>query len=194
VQIYLASTSPRRQYLLHNFGIRFHVLDPNYDEPIIRGTDPRSYAIASAKAKALSVTGKVKKGLIIGVDTVVAVKRRILGKPGTRTEAEKMLKLLSGRTHSVVSGIALVRMPEKQVLISSETTLIAFHRLSDREIEHYLAAPEPYDKAGAYGIQGNAYRFVREVNGSYLNVVGLPICRLLSLLQQAKASPLLQTD
>jgi septum formation protein len=123
--------------------------------------------------------------MIIGVDTVVVCGKQVLGKPRSRAEARKMLKLLSGRTHTVISGVAVVRMPGRSVLSAAEKTAVTFRRLRDAEIEEYIAGPEPYDKAGAYGIQERAGAFVRRICGCYVNVVGLPVGLLLELLEKS---------
>jgi septum formation protein len=114
---------------------------------------------------------------------------QILGKPRSKAEARKMLNMLSGRTHSVVSGVAIVRMPGRRVLSASETTEVTFRKLGSEEIEQYIAGPEPYDKAGAYGIQEQADIFVSRVSGCLLNVVGLPVPLLLGLMSKAGWRP-----
>jgi len=194
MNIYLASTSPRRRDLLRRLGLRFQVMTPLADEkaPPIRNPKsktqtggPARYAVACAKAKALSVTERVGTGVVIGVDTVVVCGKQVLGKPRSKAEARKMLKLLSGRTHTVISGVAVVAMPGGRILTAAETTAVTFRKLAETEIEEYVAGPEPYDKAGAYGIQEQAGIFVSRVSGCLLNVVGLPIPLLLRLLEES---------
>ncbi|MCX6841501.1 MAG: Maf family protein [candidate division WOR-3 bacterium] len=190
MNIYLASTSPRRRDLLRRLGLRFQVMTPAASEKPAAvghkaGSSPARYAVACAKAKALSVAGRTGAGIVIGVDTVVVCGRQILGKPRSKAEARKMLSLLSGRTHSVVSGVAVVRMPECRVLTATETTQVTFRKLGEAEIEEYIAGPEPYDKAGAYGIQEQASIFVSRVSGCLLNVIGLPVPLLLELLRKS---------
>jgi len=190
MNIYLASTSPRRRDLLRRIGIRFQPMTPAASETPEAvghraGSHPARYAVACARAKALSVAERTPAGVIIGVDTVVVCGKRILGKPRSRAEARKMLAMLSDRTHSVISGVAVVRMPDKNVLTASETTEVAFRKLGAEEIERYIAGPEPYDKAGAYGIQEQASIFVSRVSGCLLNVVGLPVPLLLNLLRES---------
>jgi septum formation protein len=162
------------------------------------GGSPARYAVACAKAKALSVAAlfdrgrggqRTGAGLVIGVDTIVVCGKQILGKPRSRAEARKMLNLLSGRTHSVISGVAVVQMPGRSVLTASETTTVSFRKLGADEIEQYIAGPEPYDKAGAYGIQEQAGIFVSRVSGCLLNVVGLPVPLLLELLRKSGWRP-----
>lgn len=198
MNIYLASTSPRRRDLLRRLGLRFQVMTPVASENPKAvghkpGASPSKYAVACAKSKALSVAERVGAGIVIGVDTVVVCGRQILGKPRSKSEARRMLRLLSGRTHSVISGIAVVRVPassdrgtrgQRSLLTAAETTTVAFRKLGDAEIDKYVAGPEPYDKAGAYGIQGQAAIFVSRVTGCLLNVVGLPVPLMLELLDK----------
>jgi septum formation protein len=153
------------------------------------GSAPARYAVACAKAKALSVAERTGTGLVIGVDTVVVCGKQILGKPRSKAEARKMLNMLSGRAHSVISGVAVIMMPERRVLTASETTDVSFRKLGSDEIEQYIAGPEPYDKAGAYGIQEQAGIFVSRVSGCLLNVVGLPVPLLLELLRRSGWRP-----
>ena len=194
MNIYLASTSPRRRDLLRRLGLRFQVMTPTASEEpdavgLKPGSAPARYAVACAKAKALSVAGRTGAGFVIGVDTVVVCSKQILGKPRNRAEARKMLNMLSDRTHSVISGMAVVRMPDRKVLTAFETTEVSFRKLGADEIEQYIAGPEPYDKAGAYGIQEQAGIFVSRVSGCLLNVVGLPVPLLLELLRKSGWRP-----
>jgi len=203
VNIYLASTSPRRRDLLRRLGIRFQVMTPVASERPAAvghkaGSSPAKYAVACAKAKALSLAERTGAGLVIGVDTVVVCGKQILGKPRSQAEARKMLNLLSDRTHSVISGVAVVRVPalsdsgrrgQRHVLTAAETTAVTFRKLGEAEIEEYVAGPEPYDKAGAYGIQEQAAIFVSRVSGCLLNVIGLPLPLLLELLRKSGWRP-----
>jgi len=194
VNIYLASTSPRRRDLLRRLGLRFQVMTPVASEKPAAvghkaGGSPARYAVACAKAKALSVANRIGTGIVIGVDTVVVCGKQILGKPRSKAEARKMLKLLSDRAHSVISGIAVVHMPGCRVFTAAETTAVTFRKLGEAEIEEYVAGPEPYDKAGAYGIQEQAGIFVSRVSGCLLNVVGLPVPLLLGLLRKSGWRP-----
>lgn len=189
IPLVLASTSPRRRELLRRLGLRFHLAVPRASETAIRRArpdlSPRRFALACARAKALSVAADVPAGLIVGVDTIVVLDGRVLGKPRTRAEARQMLRSLSGRTHRVISGLAVVMMPGRRVRTAAETTRVAFRRLADEEIERYIATREPYDKAGAYGIQEKAGVFVERVEGCYSNVIGLPVTLLLRLLAES---------
>jgi MAF protein len=194
LNLYLASTSPRRRAVLRGMGLRFRLVCPADVEaallkrPVLRRS-PARFARAAAVAKARSAAGRVSSGLVIGVDTVVTIDGLILGKPGNRAEARAMLERLSGRTHRVVSGLCVAARPTGRVLSGIETTRVTFRDLSRAEIERYLATPEPYDKAGAYGIQERAGAFVRRVAGCYVNVVGLPVGLMLELLERAGWRP-----
>lgn len=187
--LWLASTSPRRRWLLQELGLRFRVTKPDADEDDIlyshRRLSFQRRAIACAQAKALSVADRIQRGWVIGVDTIVVLDKTILGKPGNRPEARAMLRALSGRTHQVISGIAVLTLPGKTIRSAAETTVVSFRPLSATEIERYIRTPEPYDKAGAYAIQERAAIFVSRVSGCYLNVIGLPVPLLLRLLEES---------
>lgn len=191
--LWLASTSPRRRELLRRLGIRFRLQKPTASETDIlkanRHLSPRRFAIECARAKALSVAPPARRGFVLGVDTIVVLDGRIMGKPRTRAEARRMLAALSGRTHQVISAVAVVQLPEARVRAGAEVTSVAFRRLSVEEIERYIATPEPYDKAGAYGIQERAGIFVRRITGCYLNVIGLPVPLALRLLKESGWQP-----
>ena len=180
--LFLASASPRRRQLLRRMGLRFKVLKPTVDES---GTwrSPREHAIRLAEMKARAVAPPVRKGIIIAVDTIVVLGREIMGKPMNRADARRMIKALAGRTHRVIGGLCLLRQPDGRTLLACEETKVQFRRLSPAEIDAYVATDEPYDKAGAYAIQGQAGFFVERIEGDYFNVVGLPVARLLKLLQ-----------
>jgi len=172
--------------LLRAAGIRFRLLRPAPDLPNPRTSpDPAALAIAQARHKALSARRPGTAGWIAGVDTAVVLGREVLGKPAGRDEARAMLGRLSGRTHRVISGLAVHSTRRGRTLTAAEVTRVTFRRLAPAEIERYLDSDEPYDKAGAYGIQGRAGAFVVGIEGSYVNVVGLPLLRLLELLGEA---------
>lgn len=178
--IILASSSPRRRWLLRRLGVRFKVVRPRVFEKLDI-TDPLKYVRTAARLKARAVAERAK-GIIVGVDTVVVLGRRILGKPRSRADARAMLRLLSGRTHRVLSALIVLDSRTRRQRTAVEETTVRFRKLTSREIEAYIRTPEPYDKAGAYGIQGRAGLFVKSINGCYWNVVGLPVTKLLTLL------------
>jgi len=177
-KIYLASKSPRRRMLLKKLGIQFITLKPDISEKISK-KNPRYYAMELAKRKVIAVEDYIQKGIIIGVDTIVVINNKILNKPRNKTEARRMLKLLSGTQHNVISGIYILLKPQNKSWIKSELTNVKFRNLSKNEIEEYISTREPYDKAGGYGIQESAAVFVEKVTGCYFNVVGLPINKFL---------------
>jgi septum formation protein len=184
----LASTSPRRVELLRAAGIDVEVCPANVDEAVRAGEPPEGYACRLAREKALAVSIQSPDRLILGADTVVVVNGLILGKPRDSDDAIRMLRLLSGRRHDVITGVALVA-PDgasgTRVDSRAETTAVEFAPLSDGEIEWYVASGEPMDKAGGYAIQGLASRFVTRVEGSYSNVVGLPIALVYEMCTRA---------
>jgi nucleoside triphosphate pyrophosphatase len=168
----LASQSPRRRELLHQAGIAFVVRPANVDETIRAGESPDAYVKRVAQEKATAVEASAAD-IVLGADTVVVIDGQILGKPRDPADALRMLETLSGREHTVLTGICLRRATEK-VLDVAETR-VWFLSLTGRELQEYVATAEPMDKAGAYAIQGLASKFVRRIEGSYTNVVGLPV-------------------
>lgn len=179
----LASASPRRRELLAQIGIiPDRIVPADIDEIALAKESPRQMAERLAVEKARALQPSHDNHFILAADTVVAVGRRILGKAASVGEARRYLRLLSGRRHQVYSGVALITPEGKQVSRVVATTVL-FKRLSDAEIEDYLADDEWRGKAGAYAIQGRAARFVKGVNGSYSNVVGLPLCETANMLQ-----------
>ncbi len=183
MRLYLASTSPRRRAILRGLGIPFTLLRPSSDENAGPGKPtPRQLAVRHAGDKARSAAPQARSGIVVGVDTIVTINGLVLGKPRTPAQARAMLRRLSGRAHAVLTAVSVLSVDRDQQQTAVERTRVTFRDLSDREIDTYLAGTEPYDKAGAYGIQGRAGTFVARINGSYLNIVGLPVCLLLSLL------------
>ncbi len=178
----LASRSPRRRALLRAANLRFRTVAPAHEEaPPPRTRRYAALVTREALAKAQSVVGRAR-GTVLGADTVVVCDGRVLGKPRGAVEARRMLRLLSGRWHRVYTGLALVEGERR--LLGWERTEVAFRRLSNGEIERYLATGEPMDKAGAYAIQGGAAAFVRAIRGCYTNVIGLPVPRLMEMLAE----------
>ncbi len=180
----LASASPRRRELLTQAGITYMVNPSTYQEESPKKKDPEKYVQAQAIGKARDVAAKYPGQWVLGADTVVVAGGEILGKPRNRKEAASMLRLLSNAKHSVLTGVALVRNNEVYTKVAE--TKVWFRRLNDKEIERYISSGEPFDKAGAYGIQGGAASFVDKINGSYTNVVGLPLSQVCKMLIKAK--------
>lgn len=171
----LASASPRRRELLERAGFRFTVRPVEVDETPYPGETPQDHVKRLARAKATGAL-RSENEIVLGADTIVVVDGVILGKPADTIEACRMLRLLSGRRHEVLTGICLAG-PE-WTIEDVVSTSVWFVELSDREIEEYVATGEPMDKAGAYAIQGLASRFVHRIDGCYFNVVGLPVSRV----------------
>jgi septum formation protein len=180
MKLILASHSPRRRELLSNAGFDFEVVPSGVDEgDLLSGETPEKYARRVARAKALRVAARSASGrLVLGADTVVVIDGMILGKPAGPSDASRMLRLLSGQTHEVITAICLVRAPDQIEAVKHESTFVTFRKLSQEEIRAYVASHEPLDKAGAYAIQGLASKFVTRISGCYFNVVGLPIALL----------------
>lgn len=184
----LASTSPRRQELLRNAGIRFEVKAPRVHEMRKNGERPDDYVVRLAQEKAenalLQLTGN--KCVILGADTTVVVDDEILEKPCNSPDAVRMLRLLSGRSHAVMTGVCLLVQDSNtsNSFSAIERTNVLFRKLSEEEIHDYVATGEPMDKAGAYAIQGRASRWIPRIEGCYFNVVGLPVPLVYRLLQE----------
>ena len=192
--IYLASQSPRRQELLTQIGISFDVLRLEIDESIKNNEKPQEYVLRLAKEKAFAgwKGNKTKDKPVLGSDTAVVIDGEILGKPEDHAEARRMLMLLAGRTHQVMTAVALATLsgsleePELKSVISVSD--VSFKQLSHDEIEGYINSGECDDKAGAYGIQGMAAAFITHLSGSYSGVMGLPLYETAELLNKAGIS------
>jgi septum formation protein len=172
MKLVLASKSPRRSEILKNAGIDFTVRVADADETIPDGTKPEDAVVFLAARKALAVE-KADDETVLGADTIVVLDDKILGKPKDKDDAYNMIKSLSGRVHSVFTGVCAVGNGAS--LTFAEETKVEFYPLSEDEINEYINTDEPYDKAGAYGIQGLASKFIRGIQGDYFNVVGLPV-------------------
>lgn len=199
----LASASPRRQDLLSSAGISFAVQPADVDETPLAGESARDCAERLAREKALAVWRTRPRDLVLGADTVVVVDSAILGKPLDSDDAARMLRMLSGRVHQVITGVCLarpsrtapsatapkgsrdaVRTEDCELRASSETTFVTFNEMTNAEIRDYVATGEPMDKAGAYAIQGIAARWIPRIEGDYSNVVGLPVALVYRMLRE----------
>jgi septum formation protein len=179
----LASSSPRRKELLENLHLSFITVSSDVDESYDLEWKPDEIVMELAKRKAQAVSDQYPNSFVIGSDTVVVVDNTILGKPQNREEAFSMLKQLSGRTHSVFTGVAIVKATNEREFF--EKTDVVFWELTDEEIIKYMDTGEPFDKAGAYGIQGFGSLLVKQITGDYFAVVGLPVARTLRELKKA---------
>jgi len=190
----LASASPRRQELLRNAGIAFVAHPTDIPEVPHPGEAPRVFAERMAREKALAVFQQRPHDTILGADTVVVVEKQILGKPNDQADAGRMLRLLSGRSHIVITGVCLTGSLQSETGnhrletcfqdVRSETTLVTMDPLTDEDIRSYIATEEPMDKAGAYAIQGVASRWISRIEGDYFNVVGLPVALVWRMLRE----------
>ncbi|MBU0995886.1 MAG: septum formation inhibitor Maf [Proteobacteria bacterium] len=180
--IILASKSPRRKYLLSQAGLKFSVMPSAFDESSIPVVKPETYVQILAENKAADIASRYPEKWVIGADTIVVIDDMILGKPKSKDQARDMLKKLSGATHQVYTGYAIICESSGKKHAATVQTDVIFKTLSDREIEWYINTDEPFDKAGAYAIQGLGTFLVKRINGSYTNVVGLPVCEILETL------------
>jgi len=179
----LASASPRRSELLRNAAIPFIVVPAYVPEQLSEGEQPLEYVQRLAREKALAVHAHHPNDAVLGADTVVVVDEHLLEKPADKRDAARMLRLLSGRAHQVITGVSLVA-PEF-VQTEAEITQVVFSALSEDEIAYYVGTGEPMDKAGAYAVQGIASRWIERIDGCYFNVVGLPVPRVYRMLRAA---------
>jgi septum formation protein len=192
--VILASASPRRRELLMMAGIEFRVEAADIDEGVQPGESTATYVQRLAVEKALAVWGRYKDGddsgdpiTVLGADTTVVCDGELLGKPVDPADARRMLMLLSGRTHQVLTGVAAIT--RKATVSEVEITQVFFDLIGEQELVRYLASGEPMDKAGAYGIQGYAARWIPRIEGCYFNVVGLPLARTLAVMARAQGGP-----
>lgn len=187
--IILASASPRRKMLLESAGVQVKIEAADIDESHHQNEDPREYArrMALEKAQAVAKHHLGENSMVVAADTSVVLGTEILGKPANKTDAYRMLKELSGKAHYVMTGVCLIDMHTGKENVFLSETAVHFTELSDAQINWYIETGEPMDKAGAYGIQGGAAGFVSHIEGSYTNVVGLPLCETLEALRRFHA-------
>jgi septum formation protein len=178
----LASKSPRRRYLLQQAGLEFSVVPSEFDESSVTLSSPEAYVKSLAEFKAQDISQKYPDSWIIGADTIVLINNTILGKPASGDEARVMLTSLSDKTHQVLTGYCICHKKRECFFSETVATDVYFKKLTPEEIDWYIKSGEPFDKAGAYAIQGLGTFLVRSINGSYTNVVGLPVCEVLEFL------------
>jgi len=182
----LASASPRRAELLRNADIAFTVEPAHIEEQALAGEPPLGYAQRLARDKARAIFAKHPDDVVLGADTVVVADEHLLEKPHDDQDAARMLRVLSGRTHQVITGVCLLALGFEQT--EAEITEVRFSPLTESEIASYVETGEPMDKAGAYAIQGMASRWVERIDGCYFNVVGLPVPRVYRMMQALEAA------
>ena len=184
-KLILASSSPRRKHLLENIGVKFRVIEPTGEQEYRGDVKPDIFVKRNAKIKANSVISQANENeFILSADTIVVINDSVLGKPVDQYDAQKMLKLLSGQIHKVITGYAITSQDQKVFYSDAITTLVKFKKLNQSEIEGYISTGEPFDKAGAYAIQGIGSFMIHSISGSYTNVVGLPVARVVNNLQK----------
>jgi septum formation protein len=183
-KVILASQSPRRIELLRSVGLEFEIYPPQFEEKPLPGFSPQDYVRHNASEKAHWISQHFSSDLIIAADTVVTIDDRIFEKPAGHKQAEEMLQKLSDRTHQVITGFCL--LTPRTEIIDHEVTLVTFYPLTKAEIKIYLNSDEPFDKAGAYGIQGFASLFIKKLEGCYFNVVGFPLGKFYQHLKELK--------
>ncbi|PDY45784.1 Maf family protein [Bacillus pseudomycoides] len=181
-KLILASGSPRRKELLELAGVPFEIVVSEIEETIGAYSSPADIVMSLALQKASAVVEHHEDSVVLGADTIVTYESRILGKPKDESEAKEILQLLSGKTHEVYTGVALIS--KEKTVTFYERTEVTFWELTEEEIDAYIATKEPLDKAGSYGIQGKGSIFVQHIQGDYYSVVGLPIARLVRELKQ----------
>lgn len=183
-RLILASKSPRRRYLLSQAGLTFDVIPSSFDESTVTFNNPADYVRTLSQAKAMDVAGEYPHSWVIGADTIVLIDGTMLGKPADPASARSMLKQLAGQTHQVYTGFTICCQALAKSMSDVVRTDVRFKELTDDEIEWYIHTDEPFDKAGAYAIQGLGTFLVKRINGSYTNVVGLPVCEVIQYLIQ----------
>ncbi len=184
----LASASPRRQELLKSAGVPLKVIPSHADERFFRGEQPERHVLRLAREKAREVAEQFPGRWVLAADTVVVIGDRVLGKPKDPKDAGRMLRLLSGRQHRVITGYCLLQSAGRKGKEGHVTTRVFFKPLTPAEIRWYISTREPFDKAGGYAIQGRGAFMVKRIVGSYTNVVGLPLCEVLDALQKVGAA------
>jgi septum formation protein len=181
----LASGSPRRLELLTRLGVPFDVIVSGADETLVPDLDPEEQALRLAEHKAQAVAATLNEGLVLAADTIVVLDGQVIGKPEDDAEAAEFLRLLSGRTHRVITGLALVDVSSGALQRRSVSTAVRMRAFTEPEVMAYVATGEPRDKAGGYAIQGQGAALVDAIYGCYTNVVGLPLCEVAAMLQKA---------
>lgn len=183
-KVILASASPRRKELLEKIGLKFEVEPGDCEEIVATGMEAHEVVRRLSREKAEVVARKHRNAVVIAADTVVLIGDKIMGKPHNRTEAKKMLRTLSGKSHTVITGFTIIDTVRRQMLSKSVETKVYIRKLNVKEIDAYVKSGEPLDKAGAYAIQGMGSLIVEKIEGDYFNVVGLPLASLAESLKE----------
>ncbi len=185
-RLLLASASPRRREILENLGFEFEILPSEVDESEVPWNDPVESVKLLAELKGVGAQVSRPRKTVIAADTIVLCEGRVMGKPSGSEQAREMLEMLSGRMHEVVTGMALIAPPNIRI-IEAESTKVFFREMDRGQIDRYVATGEPFDKAGAYAIQGYAAAFIDRIDGCYFNVVGLPVAKLFGAFRELES-------
>lgn len=186
-KLILASASPRRKELLKLTGLYFEIKPSNTEEVFLNGETPGEHVLRLSEEKAVSVASHNPDDWVLGADTIVIINGEVLGKPEVADEAREMLRKLSGREHTVITGFCIVRRSADIIAKNSVESKVVFKEIHEDEIDWYVRKKEPYDKAGGYAVQGIGAFFIKEIHGSYTNVVGLPLCEVMETLRKIGA-------
>jgi septum formation protein len=183
----LASASPRRIELLERVGLAFRVMPSGLEEAARPGESPEERVLRLSAAKAEALARRHPEAWVLGADTIVVIDGRVLGKPADPGEAKEMLRTLSGREHTVYTGFSVLAGGGRRAVTRAVASTVLFKPIPEEEMDWYVRSDEPYDKAGGYAVQGMGAFFIREIRGSYTNVMGLPLCEVIEVLREAGA-------
>ncbi|MBM4270688.1 MAG: septum formation inhibitor Maf [Deltaproteobacteria bacterium] len=183
----LASASPRRVELLTLLGLPFEIVPSDVEEAFLPGETPRKHVLRLSEEKARRISERYPEAWVMGADTIVIINGEVLGKPRTSAEAKDMLAKLSGQVHRVFTGFAVMRMRGDFIVSDAVESSVLFREIPEDEMVWYIRSEEPYDKAGAYAVQGMGAFFIKEIRGSYTNVMGLPLCEVVDVLKRIGA-------
>jgi septum formation protein len=183
-RLILASASPRRAELLKFAGLTFEIMPSRIDESLAASESPEEHVLRLSREKAQAVGDQYPEACVLGADTIVLIEENILGKPADPSEARQMLKRLSGCIHEVYTGFTIMNKTDQVMISQAVKSRVTFRDIPDEEIAWYVSTREPYDKAGAYAVQGLGAFFIREIHGSYTNVMGLPLCEVVDVLKK----------
>jgi septum formation protein len=183
----LASASPRRIELIGFMGFDFDVIPSGIDETFLPGENPREHVLRLSREKALAVAGNHPDAWVLGADTIVIIAGEPLGKPGSAIEAKEMLKKLSGQEHEVFTGFCIANQEKEVLMREVVASTVLFREITRDEMDWYIGTKESYGKAGAYAVQGMSAFFIREIRGSYTNIMGLPLCEVIDALKSVHA-------
>ncbi len=182
-KVILASTSPRRKELFEKTGILFEVVGSSYEEDMTLDMSPKDLAIYLSRGKAEDVANKYPDAVVIGADTFTVLGNEVFGKPYTKEKAKERLMMLSGKQHSIITGFTIIEKSENKIVSKAMETKVFFKDLTEKEIDDYVETGEPMDKAGAYAIQGLGGKLIEKTEGSYDNIIGLPVDEVVQILK-----------